>query len=58
MAKDFSLIIKEVFYFISALLVVFVILEIVWPNIILAYLNLNYLILAWLLSGLVSLIKR
>jgi len=58
MAKDFQLIEREIFYFFSLALLVFICLEIIWPNIILAYLNLNYLFLIWLASALVLLIKN
>lgn len=58
MAKDISLISRELFYFFSLSLAVFIVLEIIWPNIILAYFNLNILAVLWFLSGLVSLIKK
>ena len=49
---------REIFYFISVLLGVFIILEIIWPNIILSYFNLNWLIALWLIAGLYTLIKK
>ena len=52
------LIIRELFYFFSVLTGVFVFLEIIWPNIILAYFNLNYLVILWLITGLAMLIKK
>ncbi len=52
------LIIREIFYFLSLLLALFIILEIIWPNIILAYFNLNWLLVLWLISGLSLLIKK
>lgn len=58
MAKNLAIIYRELFYFCFALLVVFIGLEIIWPNIILAYLNLNYLLLLTLASGIISLIKK
>jgi len=58
MAKNLAIIIREVFYFLSTLWLVFMILEIIWPNIILAYFNLNYLLLGCLLSGLVHINKK
>jgi len=58
MAKNILLIIGEIFYFFSALLLVSIVLEMIFPNIILAYFNLNYLILIWLINGLVLLIKK
>lgn len=58
MAEDKRTITREIFYFCSLLLAVFIIMEIAWPNIILAYFNLNYLILLWLVLGLISLAKK
>lgn len=58
MAKNYTIIIRELFYFLSALLLVSAILEVIWPNIILAYFNLNFLLLACLISGLINLIKK
>lgn len=52
------LVIRELFYFFTALTGVFITMEIIWPNIILAYFNLNYLLLLWLMSGSLMLIKN
>jgi len=49
---------REIFYFISVLLGVFILLEMVFPNIILAYFNLNWLFVLWLAFGLFILIKQ
>jgi len=58
MAKDLAIISREIFYFFTALIILSIGLEIIWPNIILAYFNLNYVIVLWFISGLVSLIKK
>ncbi|NCO00021.1 hypothetical protein GW920_02750 [Candidatus Falkowbacteria bacterium] len=58
MAKNLALISREIFYFFSATLVVAIILELIWPNVILSYFNLNYLLLIWLLSALVVIFKK
>lgn len=55
---SFRTISREIFYFLSVLMVVFVILEVIWPNIILAYLNLNWLLAVWLIFGLIILSKK
>ena len=57
MADDFRLKIlaREIFYFLTALLLLSFILETIFPNIILAYFNLNYLAVLWLAAGLVHL---
>lgn len=45
-------ILREVFYFLSAVLLLFILSEIIWPNSILSYLNINYIIIFWVLSWL------
>jgi len=54
--KNISLIFKELFYVLTGALVIFVVLELVWPNIVLAYLNLNWVLLSWLFTGIIILI--
>ena len=49
---------QEIFYFSSLALVFSIILEIIFPRIILVYFNLNLLFLLVILSGLSTLIKR
>jgi len=46
---------QELFYFSVSLYIVFTIMEIIAPNIILAYFNLNYLFLLIIFSGLMTL---
>ncbi|MFA5754567.1 MAG: hypothetical protein WC905_04470 [Patescibacteria group bacterium] len=65
MAKDFpplaksrAVLLAEIFYFCGTALVVFIGLEIIWPNIILVYFNLNILLIFWLASGLLLLFKK
>ncbi len=58
MAKNLAIISREIFYFLTLLLLAFIGLELIWPNIILSYFNLNYLIVLCLMSGLISLIKK
>jgi len=58
MAKNLALISREIFYFFSVALTLFIIMEMIWPNVILAYFNLNYLLVLWLISGIISLIKK
>jgi len=50
--KYIYLISKELFYVLAGAMVIFVIMEIVWPNIVLAYLNLNWLLIFWLIVGI------
>lgn len=58
MAKDLAIISREIFYFFTVLIIVIIGLEILWPNIFLAYFNLNYVIVLWVVSGLINLIKK
>lgn len=49
---------REMFYFFSTLWLAFIVLEIIFPNIILVYFNINYLFLIVIISGLVALLKE
>ncbi|MDD5527691.1 MAG: hypothetical protein PHO56_01800 [Patescibacteria group bacterium] len=51
-----KIIIEELFYFLSASLAVFFPMELFWPRIVLAYLNLNWLVLLWVIAGVAVLI--
>jgi hypothetical protein len=51
-----KIVIQELFYFFTVALVIFVLMELIRPRIVLAYFNLSWLILAWMLSGLAVLI--
>lgn len=42
---------REIFYFFSLLLLVLVILELLSPGLVIAYFNLNYLLLFWLVNA-------
>jgi len=53
-----NLVIRELFYFFTVLAAVFIVLEIIWPNIILAYFNLNYLLIPWFVFGFVWLFRQ
>ncbi len=58
MAKNIQLISREIFYFLCLAWIVFIISEIIFPNIILAYFNLNFLFLMIIVLGLFILIKK
>lgn len=47
--------IREIFYFLSATLILFLVSEIFWPGSILFYLNINYLIAIWIITWLILL---
>jgi len=48
-------IILEIFYFLSAVLLLLIGSEIIWPNSVLAYLNINYVAVLWFLAWLLLL---
>lgn len=51
--------IREFFYVLTGSLVIFSLLELVWPGIVLAYINLNWVLILWLFAAiLVLLIKE
>lgn len=43
----------ELFYVLTGAALIFVALEIIWPEIIIAYLNLNYVLIVWLFVGII-----
>lgn len=54
--KPYKLLACELFYVLTGALIVFMGLEIIWPNIVLAYININYILLLWLVDGIAILI--
>ncbi len=54
MSNKFSIIFRELFYVLTAALVIFALLEVIWPGIVLAYINLNWLLIFWLIIGIVT----
>lgn len=46
----------ELFYALTGAILIGAILEIIWPGMILAYFNLNYLLLIWLIIGIIAII--
>jgi hypothetical protein len=53
-----KIIIQEVFYFLSACLIIFSLMEIFKPRMVLAYLNLNWLFLFWFIFAVAMLFLR
>lgn len=45
----------DIFIFLSGAIIVMVFFELIWPNSVLAFFNLNYAVLAWLILGLILL---
>lgn len=58
MKLKLSLFLKELFYALTGALAVFVVMEIFWPGIVLAYININYVLIFWLAAGIVILTSR
>ena len=54
--KNLFTIFQELFYVLSGALIIFCALEIIWPKIVLAYFNLNWLLIFWLVTGIVLLL--
>lgn len=57
MSKYFVVIFKELFYALTVSLVVFLFLEIIWPGVVLAYININWVLIFWFAIGIVLLLK-
>jgi hypothetical protein len=53
-----NVVIKELFYFLSLFILIFSIAELIFPNFIIAYFNLNYVIVLWLTVGLIDLFRK
>ncbi|MCK5416750.1 hypothetical protein KAI92_04975 [Candidatus Parcubacteria bacterium] len=51
----FNQILKEVFYALSGSIVVFGLMEIFWSKLVLAYFNINWVLLLWLFNGILIL---
>ena len=49
-------IIKEVYYVLGGAMVLFGLMELIKPQIVIAYLNFNLIFVVWLLSGIILLI--
>lgn len=55
-AKNFiSNFFYELFYVLTGAVLIFSCLEIFWPGMVLAYLNLNYVLIFWLVVGIIIL---
>lgn len=57
MRKTIYLISLEFFYNLTAVLVIFIFLEIIWPSIVLAYININIVLIFWLIDVSILLIS-
>lgn len=54
--KDFiNIFFLELFYIFAFAALIFAFLEFFWPGMVLAYLNLNYILIFWLIAGIIIL---
>jgi len=53
-----KIIIQETYYALTAALTIFIIMEIIRPNIVQAYLSLNLLLILWLINVMLLLVLR
>ncbi len=51
MKKQYAIFVREFFYFLSAALGVFLVLEALKPGFVIAYFNLNYWLILWVAAG-------
>ncbi len=52
-----KIIIQEIFYVLTGALAIFAVMESVWPGVVLAYININAVLLFWLFFGILVLRK-
>jgi hypothetical protein len=45
----------EIFYFLSIAFAMLFCLEMLWPGLVSAYLNLNYILILWVINGMIIL---
>ncbi|MDP3043551.1 MAG: hypothetical protein Q8N21_04055 [bacterium] len=51
----FYIITKELFYTLTAALIIFCALELAWPGVVLAYININWVLIFWLIVSIIVL---
>lgn len=54
--KNFNLILKELFYALSASLIIFSFFEIIKPKSVLAYFNINWVLILWIVNAILLLV--
>jgi hypothetical protein len=47
---------QELFYVLLAAIIIFGVLELLWPRLVLAYININWLLIGWVVSGILEII--
>lgn len=48
----------ELFYVLAGALIIFIVLEAVWPGVVLAYININWVLILWLIDGIFILLAN
>ncbi|MDP2708641.1 MAG: hypothetical protein Q8O93_01120 [bacterium] len=56
MKINYKYYLQELFYALTGAILIFSLLEIAAPGMVLAYFNLNYLLLVWLIAGIIILV--
>lgn len=51
-----NIILKEFFYILTSFLVVFLLLELIWPGVVLSCVNINWILIFWLIFGMLILL--
>ena len=54
--KKSYLFLRELFYVLTGALVVFAVLEIFWNNVVLSYVDMNWVLIVWLINGILILV--
>jgi hypothetical protein len=54
----YKLITQELFYILSTAVLIFIIIELLWPRLILAYFNVAYLLILWFINGILLLVIK
>ncbi len=59
MVQNINLLVsKELFYVLSAAIIIFVLLEFFWPGVVLAYINIGWLLIVWLVDAMLLLVNN
>jgi hypothetical protein len=55
--NKFDITILEIFYFLSLSLAILIVMELILPGLVSAYLNLNFILILWAINGMILLFK-
>ena len=58
LSEKLNIILREMFYVTSGALIIFSVLELIHPKIVLVYVNINYLLIFWLIIGIFILLTK